>query len=277
MMASTLGSLVSTIGIDKVNMDQKLTLIEEHHGVNGAFMLTTILSNAIKNKQAVLLVLFHNTFEHYHNIGMRVGFNLRSLVENKQVVVMDHVGMLMDEIEDLCGKAEDFFSTKPTLFSTADKSNISQVVQKLSAEFQENYRKAEQFNKSVVVIIDDLSHLLDLGLNQGEALIYFKYIRSSLDEKSHQLYVMIHSYPSESLKNSSNFLINNFKYMAQLIISIEPLKASKWNETNGKLTISWQIESVRKENHWAKATVFLYRLMHFRIHIYPPGAVNTFT
>lgn len=61
----------AALGIDKVDITGKLVVIDERHGSDANFLINTIISSSLEKEKGICLVLFHNTFRHYHNVGKR--------------------------------------------------------------------------------------------------------------------------------------------------------------------------------------------------------------
>lgn len=262
----------NTLGIDRVNMDGKMILIEEQHGTNANFLLNAVLSHALKKSQAVCLVLCHNTFGHYHNVGMRLGYNLLALKEKGQVTVVEPMKIVASNIVDTCKDPTD---KKEIVIPDAISTEHTDIVRKLFTYIKESYDEAAQFKESVVLIIDDINHLLDLGLSVHDTMYFVRYLRSFIASHfSSQLCILTHMYQWDSQTSDADAVANMLNYMAHLCIATKPFKTGHSSDTSGKLIIRWRIDSVRLKYHWPEETTYLFKLSDWQVKIYTPGATS---
>ncbi|XP_011501663.1 PREDICTED: uncharacterized protein LOC105365250 [Ceratosolen solmsi marchali] len=75
----TMEEVRETIDIDKIDLSNNLVFIEEHHNADANFVLHAIISHCRDKNHGICFVLFHNTFSHFYNVGMKLGYNLNQL------------------------------------------------------------------------------------------------------------------------------------------------------------------------------------------------------
>lgn len=264
--------VTSTLGLDKADMRGKMIAIEEQHGSDGTFLISSIISHAIKGHQSVCLVLYHNTFSHYHNIGMRFGYNMMALKEKGQITVVEPMNDIMTNIESMC---ENTLTLSDSILTTSSHESKMFIVYKLFSAIRDKYYQARKYSDSVIIIIDDLSHLFDLGLSLSLVQQFLRYLISilELDPKT-QLCILTHVYQEYSTSCAANILSNSLKHMAHLVVDIEPLQTGHSSDASGRLTINWRLDSIRRQFHWPEKAMYLYKLMDRYVKIYAPGMIG---
>ncbi|XP_011689331.1 PREDICTED: elongator complex protein 6 [Wasmannia auropunctata] len=271
-MASPMAAVCNILGLDRVNMDGKMILIEEQHGTNANFLVNAILSDALKRMDAaVCLVLCHNTFGHYHNIGMRLGYNLFNLKEKGQVTVVEPMKIIASNITDMC---KDFTNRTETIIPDVISTEHVDIAHKLFACVKEKHDEATRFAKSVILIIDDINHLLDLGLSVRDTMYFMRYLRSfiSLYPLS-QLCIFTHVYQENLQTSNADIVANALKHMAHLCVTTQPFKTGHSSDASGKLIVHWKTNSIRSKYHWVEKTVHLFKLSDWQIKICAPGTI----
>lgn len=286
-MVTSMDSICNTIGIDRVDMHGRMVLIEEQHGCDANFLTNALISNALKKDYGICFVLFHNTFSHYHNVGMRSGYNLMALKEKGKVTLVEPMKELMHNINGICTDTGTMDAGNRIFFdlnvkvSDSSKDNRSDgmiVVDNMFKLLRDSYNEAANRNKTILIIIEDISHLSDLGLSLRDSMCYVRYIRSLME--SHpmtQLCITVHTYQNDVQSCIPDFICNNLKYMADLVLIAEPLTTGHSSDASGKVTVCWNVDSVRSEYHWTEKMTYLYKLLDWHVKIFAPGATTFVT
>ena len=245
-------SVSNILGIDKVNMDGKLICIEEQHDTNANFVLSSIISNALKRNHEICFVLFHNTMNHYHNIGMKFGYNLTLLREKGKVTIIEPMKIVAFNLEYIY------------------EQTTNNIVHDIFVIIKTEYDKIVQNNKHVLIIIDDLSHIYNFGCNLKKSMYYMRYLRSLIEcYNISQLCVVTHTYKDEN--SFPNVLAHGLKYIAHLFIKTEPLETGYSSDASGNITIHWKMDDVRIKYNWPKVMKYIYKLSDRQVQIYAPG------
>lgn len=256
----------NVLGIDRITMDGKTILIEERHGTNANFLVNAIVSHALKEQNAaVCLVLCHNTFGHYHNIGMRLGYNLLNLKEKGQVTIVEPMKIIVNSIADMCEN-----STNRTKIIIPDVTSMEHVdiAYRLFVCVKEKYDEAARLTKSVVLIIDDINHLLDLGLGVRDTMYFIRYLRSFvLSCPLSQLCILTHVYQGNLQTSNADIVANTLKYTVHLYVTTQSFKTGHSSDASGKLTVRWRTDSIRSKYHWAEETTHLFKLLDWQVKI----------
>jgi len=266
------------LGIDRVNMNGKTILIKERHGTNANFLVNAILLHALKKMDAaVCLVLCHNTLGHYHNIGMKFGYNLLNLKEKGQVTVVEPMKIIASNITDMY---KGFTNRTETVIPDVNFTGHVDIAHRFFVCVKEKYDEAARFTESVVLIIDDINHLLNLGLSLRDTIYFIRYLRSfiSLYPLS-QLCILAHIY-QENLQtqnaqtSNADIIANALKYMTHLCVTTQPFKTGHSSDASGKLTVYWKTDSIRSKYYWLEKTTHLFKLLDWQVKICAPGAMS---
>lgn len=273
-MASTMERVCNTLGIDRVNMKSKMILFEEQHGTNANFLVNAILSQSLKNGDGICFVLCHNTFGHYHNVGMRLGYNLSALKEKGQVTVAEPMKIVRDNIVDM--QKDSVNKQNLVITELANGEMHTDIAHRLFTYIKEKYDEAMKTNESVVLIVDDISHFLDIGLSTYDVMYFIRYLRSYMtSHPMSQLCVLVHTYEGDLQSLDANIVANGLKHMAHLCVSTERFKSGHSRDASGKLTVSWRINAIKSKFHWTEKRSYLFKLSNWQVEIYPAGAIST--
>nr|XP_034173828.1 elongator complex protein 6 [Osmia lignaria] len=249
-MCSIMDSVLDTLGIDKVNIDRKVILIEEQHYSNANFLLSAIISHALKKDYGICFVLFHSTFNHYHNVGMKFGYNLSLLKEKDKVTFIEPIKINAPDMDNIY------------------KETINKVIDNLFITIKNKYNKMKTDNKPVIIIIDDLSHLYNFGFNLKQCMYYIRCLRSLIEhDDTSELCIMTHAYKHEG----SDTFIDILKYMAHLFVMVEPLKTGHSNDATGIMTVNWRVDSIRRKRNWPEVAKYIYKLSNRQVQIFASG------
>nr|CAD7572761.1 unnamed protein product [Timema californicum] len=150
----------SALGIDLDDISGKLVAIAEHHGSDANFVLSCLIAERIQKKSGICLLALHNTFGHYHNVGMKLGYNLQKLKEKKSVQTIELLKLVSNIHNDSRELKDERFD-----ILAEDKEDITT-------------------NKSVCLVIDDISDLLTWGIPVKEVCSFLQYCRTFLYEVS---------------------------------------------------------------------------------------------
>ncbi|XP_047359649.1 elongator complex protein 6-like [Vespa velutina] len=286
-MVTLMDSICNTIGIDRVDMHGRMVLIEEQHGSDANFLVNALISNALKKDYGICFVLFHNTFSHYHNVSMRSGHNLMTLKEKGKVTLVEPMKELMNNINGIYMDTDTIDVSNRIFFdlnmkvsdnSKDNRLNGMTVVDNMFKLLRDSYNEVANQNKTVLIIIEDISHLSDLGLTLKDSMYYVRYIRSLMESyPMTQLCVTVHTYQNDVQSCTPNFICNNLKYMADLVLIAEPLMTGHSNDASGKITVCWNVDSVRSEYHWTEKMTYLYKLLGWHVKIFALGATTFVT
>ena len=243
-------SVVTALQLDQNPLHNQLVLIEENKTSDGSFLLSTILHHQIKNKNKIVLVLFHNSIGHYHAISQKLGYNLLSLQDSNDLIVIDIPRMIASL------NSEALFSDKP--ISLADLfSEIKTDVSELTK------------SSDVTLIFENVSNLLLMSYELKDVFSFIHNIRILLNEiKNVSVVLLLHN-----ISTSDDYvsLINNLKHVSNPIITLSDLKTGKAIDVTGIFTVKWKEKDFSK---WNEQSEYHYQLLDRNIKVFAPGYKN---
>ncbi|XP_033329194.1 elongator complex protein 6 [Megalopta genalis] len=269
MVDSKMDPVSNILGIDKVNMDGKLILIEERHNSNANFVLNSVILNALSDNNGICFVLFHNTFNHYHNVGMKFGYNLKVLKAEGKVNIIEPMKIIGSNMESR-NNEETCKLHETSIKEISDVTNS--ISDSLFRIIKNEYYEMKKYHKNVIIVIDDMSHLYNLGFTLRESMCYLKLLRSLIEcDNTSQLCVAIHTYDDKLQNCMANIAVPILKYMAHLFVMIDSFETGYSSDVSGKITINWRIDHIRKEHNWSEISRYIYKVSDRQVKIYSPG------
>ncbi|XP_044863826.1 elongator complex protein 6-like [Mauremys mutica] len=163
----------------------KLTLLRDTK-TDGSFLVHHFLSFYLKAGCKVCFVALLQSFSHYNIIAQKLGVSLTAAKERGQLVFL---GGLKSCFDVLFGEEQHVGQTNPLRFVSEDGSNL-----KTMYEFVRTSLMASGSDswKCPVLLVDDLSVLLSLGVRPVDVLDFIHYCRVAVCS---QLKVLLCSVP----------------------------------------------------------------------------------
>jgi hypothetical protein len=259
-------SVCSALGTDKENLVGKLIAVEEHHGSNGNFVLNCLIAEQVHKEGAVCLVALHNSFGHYHNVGTKLGYNLRQLQEKGCVESIEVLKSLNDSLNAV---HED--RAQNVLFG--DEEN---TMRNLFHLIEEKTKKLLQNRKLVSLIIDDLSDLLSLGIPIKEVLSFLQYCRTLLESQSGlSLVVLTHIAEGDE---EQRLLASGLCHVADMIVTICGLKTGQSSDVSGAMNvIHRRLDQPMVVHEWNKQNLYHFKLLDRQVKVFAPGTAPSLT
>ncbi|XP_066262667.1 elongator complex protein 6 [Euwallacea similis] len=200
----------------KVKSDDKIIFIRENSFADSNFVITHLIKQLLYQQCRICFLMMHNSFEHYQNVGKKLGYDLRQTVEMGNVKVFDP---LEDLVENIGQRFED-----------ANNGGILNClfdsIKKEIASFLSNS------NSPIYLVIDDLSHFLDLGAELSEMVQFTNNCINLTGEGN--IFTVINSHVS-----SKNDLVvaNSVQYVCDLFVNVSSLKTGRSTDVTGLMTV----------------------------------------
>ncbi|XP_050299152.1 elongator complex protein 6 [Anthonomus grandis grandis] len=198
-----------------IKPEDKIIFIQENSFADSNFIITHLIKQLLYDKSRACVLTLHNTVEHYQNVGKKLGYDLNQAIQKGEIRIIDP----MEELVANIGlNEEDPRSRLLTCLYAALKTHIEQFLL--------------QKEQPVYLIIDDLSHFLDLGLGIP-AIINFTNLFINLTSDKN-IFAVINSHVSSK---SDLIVADSLHYICDLYISVSPLKTGKSSDVSGLMTI----------------------------------------
>lgn len=228
----------------------KYTFLREDTNVDGSFLISCILGQRLKiQNTSTLLLCLHHTYQHYSNAGIRLGFNLGAAIDKGNL----HV------IEPLNDLAENLFES--TYLHASQETLLNVLWQKLESQITEILSK----KKSLTIIIDDLSTLINLGASELMVLQFCRQLLNTATkvDAAHEISIVT----KLNTANLYEHLCSNLEDLADTEIQINKLKSGNFKEVDGRLIVI-------KANARNTPKSMLYKVNERNVKIFAPGEVG---
>ena len=186
--------------------DSSMVAILEDNSDMGAFVIHHFISRAVKKGEKLLLVGLEQSFGHFHSVGLKLGFNLLKLREQKSVLFYEGLKRAME-----LGLS----SSGPLSGAGGDLDNLE------NNSLEELYKEVVAASASCqMVVIDNLSILHCLGHTPAAVFAFLHNLRLHLTTLGIALVVRLTQLPSHPgwVKISKLATLR-----AGLTIQVEPL------------------------------------------------------
>lgn len=231
-----LNPLLSAI---KLTSNDKIISIREVGLADSNFIITYLIKKIFQSNNKLIFVNFHNTLDHYQLVGKKLGYDLLNKVNDGDAII---VNMLKNIEEEIAKEDSQFFQ------------NSGEFVRKLFSEIEQKTDEILKINNDhTFVVIDDLTHLLDIGVNI-ECIIEFITWCCNLKNNSVSIIINNHVSPYETNDDSlpeDNIIANSLSYISDLEIIVAPLQTGHSKDVSGIINIGRPGETTTKLHYKA--------------------------
>lgn len=225
-----------------IKPDDKTITVIEHELADANFIITHLLKQFLSESKKVCFVIWHNSLGHYQNVMKRLGVDLLKKLEDGEVVVVQGLKRLLDEIVN-DGDVAALRETIAEVFFEEVKKSVGGFVKN---------------NENVYLIVDDYSHLFDLGVGLREVLGFVnKCVNLGNDER---VCVVLGTHVSDK---SDKIVANSLTYASDVTIVVSTLKTGRSRDVTGVIDV------VR--NRVDRVDTFHYQATEKEIRSFCPG------
>jgi hypothetical protein len=191
-----------------------LTLVTSE-SIDGSFFLHHLLSCAIRSKQQIYFFNLSQTWLHYKSIQIKLGNGnqLAEMIDNSKLVNFDLMNAFQENLmnnEYEFGKQNNFIIKMFEQFYSNHLNNL-----------------AERTKEKVMIIIDDLSVLELIGINENFIFEFMQKLNKVADKVNLVIYSQI--------LNSNLNLVNELTHLADSHIQIGSLLTGYSKEIQGQV------------------------------------------
>lgn len=221
--------------------DKTITVIENELA-DANFIITHLLKQILDQSNKVCFVIWHNSLGHYQNVLKRLGVDLLKKIEDGEVMIIQGLKRLFDEI------------VNEGDFATLQESVVDMLyndIKKCVSNFLEN-------NDNVYVIIDDFSHLFDLGVSLQKVLIFVNKCMNLVNEE--RVSVVLGSHVSDK---NDRIIANSLTYTSDVTVVVSTLKTGRSRDVTGVIDVI--------RNRVDKVDTYHYQATEKEIRTFCPG------
>ncbi|XP_004676282.1 PREDICTED: elongator complex protein 6 isoform X1 [Condylura cristata] len=247
---------------DKVEQG-KLTLLCDDK-TDGSFLVHHFLSFYLRANCKVCFVALIQSFSHYNIVGQKLGVSLTAARARGQLVFLEGVRSSLDV----------FFQTQEELhplqfLREASAGNLQPLY-----EFVQKAMKPMDSGEAVwrcpVLLVDDLSVLLSLGVGAVAVLDFIHYCRASVcSELKGNIVALVHD-SGDAEDEESDILLNGLSHQSHLILRAEGLATGFCRDVHGQLRILWR----RPPQHtaqWNRSLTYQYKIQDKSVSFFAKG------
>ncbi|KAG7318036.1 hypothetical protein KOW79_019071 [Hemibagrus wyckioides] len=249
-MFAELNSILNTSPDD---VTQRGFILLSDRKADASFLIHHYLSFYLKAGCRVCFVGLVQSFSHYSAVAQRLGVNLVQAREKGQLVFVEALktsaAVMLNESSDEAAQLFDYLrSPVPELRALFEFVSVSL-----------RQREAEADSSSTpVLIVDDLSVLLSLGVSVGAVLDFTHYCQASICSRlqgSVVTLVRCDDEENEDEDESSSCLLQALSHQCILSLRVEGLQTGYCRDIHGQVEIWWRgsgesVQSQRKIFHY---------------------------
>ncbi|XP_059830389.1 elongator complex protein 6 [Hypanus sabinus] len=233
---------------------------------DGGFLVHHFLSFYLKGGCKVCFLGLLQSFSHYSLVAQKLGVNLSAAREKGQLVFLEglrsSLDLLLDDQQD-----STLHKSSPLQFLSSPNASLRSLYEFVCTSVQKTSENAWKFS---VLIIDDLSVLLSLGVTTKDILNFMHYCRATLCSKLKGNLVAL-AHDTEDLEDEENdFVVKSLSYQSHLILQAEGLATGYCKDIHGELKIIWRsLSPVKAEKNVIKT--FQYKIQDKNVAFFARG------
>ncbi|XP_004283925.2 elongator complex protein 6 [Orcinus orca] len=211
----------------------KLTLLCDAK-TDGSFLVHHFLSFYLKANCKVCFVALIQSFSHYNIVGQKLGVSLTTARECGQLVFLEGLKSAVDV----------FFRPQeephPLQFLREANSGNLQPLYEFVQEALKPVDSGEAAWRCPVLLVDDLSVLLSLGVGAVAVLDFIHYCRATVcREWKGNVVALVHD-SGDAEDEENDILLNGLGHQSHLILRAEGLATGFCKDVHGQLRILWR-------------------------------------
>lgn len=251
-------NVISTLELDKESLDGKVITINENSGCDANFFFSCLMSKQIKEGGGICLVNVHNDFNHFHNIGLKMGYNLKKLKDVGSIYNIDFLQMVSDAISNnIYNKCIDLSSENEST------SSLYKLVDNALSTLHKTH-------KSVCIIIDDVTNFLDLNYTMSDINQFVHKCKSLVSQNNSSLIMGLHT---TSMDNRNYAMIKGFYYISDIVCEVSPLSTGRSVDVSGSFKIirPWINDDLMTLSKNTSMNYYLFKLFDRGVKVFAPG------
>ncbi|XP_027698001.1 elongator complex protein 6 [Vombatus ursinus] len=201
---------------------------------DGSFLVHHFLSFYLKANCKVCFVALLQSFSHYNIVGQKLGVNLIAARDRGQLVFLEG---LKSTVEVLFGSEEQPNTLKFIRESGSDLTSWYELVQKALAPSGDGDAASW---KCPVILVDDLSVLLSLGVQAVAILDFIQFCRVTVCCRLKGNVVALVHDSDRTEDEERTMLTNALGHQSSLILRAEGLATGFCKDVHGQLKILWR-------------------------------------
>ncbi|CAH1956503.1 unnamed protein product [Acanthoscelides obtectus] len=202
----------------QIKPEDQIISIRENANADSNFIITHLIKQFLYEKHKLCLVTFHSNVAHYQSVGKKLGYDLLSAKKNNEVIIIDPINAMVEDV----GKESGYLrEDKDSLL----KSLYLDIKKHLNTLLGNGDHQAN-------LIIDDLSHLVDLGVDVCQMINFTTYCLNLTNND--KISVVLNNHVGNKI---DEIVSNNLQYIANVHIEVSALKTGASLDVTGSFTV----------------------------------------
>ncbi|XP_066101175.1 elongator complex protein 6 isoform X2 [Saccopteryx bilineata] len=241
----------------------KLTLLCDAK-TDGSFLVHHFLSFYLKANCKVCFVALVQSFSHYNIVGQKLGVSLTAARERGQLVFLEGLKSSVD----VFFRAEE--EAHPLHFlREAHAGNLQPLYEFVQAALKPVDREEAAWT-CPVLLVDDLSVLLSLGVGAVAVLDLVHYCRAAVCWKLQGNIVALVHDSGDTEDEENDVLLNGLSHQSHLILRAEGLATGFCRDVHGQLKILWRRPSQPAAQR-ARSLTYQYKIQDKSVSFFAKG------
>lgn len=239
-----LTDIVSALSLNCNSTDQKLIVATKDVKSDLNFIFSEILSYYIKNDFSVILVNLAQSSNHYNHLFLKSGINMRQLRDQQKFFIVD----VLSDIEKVSVCSDPHDNAFGTLFSDPLSPDCLKELY-LSVKKSVDLLKSSDESRRYVILIDEISVLINLGVNLNSIEPFVQYCLSLVSNSPLTPHILFMGAVQELNDVQNAKLLNFLLHLSDVRIQIEGLKTGYSKDAQGKITFYVVNKETCKSHH----------------------------
>ncbi|XP_007534035.2 elongator complex protein 6 isoform X2 [Erinaceus europaeus] len=238
----------------------RLTLLCDAR-TDGSFLVHHFLSFYLRANCKVCFVALIQSFSHYNIVAQKLGVSLTAARDRGQLVFL----------EGLKSSVEVFFQTPeephPLQFLREAKAGNLQPLYEFVRTALTPGDDGEAAWRCPVLLVDDLSVLLSLGLGAVAVLDWMQYCRATVCcQLKGNIVALVHD-REDTEDEENDILLNGLSHQSHLILRTEGLATGFCRDVHGQLQIRWRQPTTQRD----RSLTYQYKIQDKNVSFFAKG------
>ncbi|XP_029444054.1 elongator complex protein 6 isoform X2 [Rhinatrema bivittatum] len=195
---------------------------------DGSFLVHHFLSLYLRAGCKVCFVALVQSFSHYNIIAKKLGVNLTAAKEQGQLIFLEG---LKSSVDMLLGERQKSEQTNPLQFISDTGSDLKVLYDFVRESLMPSSTESW---KCPVLLVDDVSILLSLGVRAIHLLDFLHYCRATIcSQLKGNMVVLVHS-SADSEDEENELVVNYLCHFSNLILWVEGLATGFCKDVHGQ-------------------------------------------
>lgn len=204
---------------------------------DGTFLIHHFISFYLKAGCRVCVLGLVQSFSHYSAVGQRLGVSLPQAREKGQLVFLEGLrGSLDVLLQD--GPIPD--TAQPLGFLRSPVPELRGLFEFVQSSLSSTEEEVAAWGPPVL-IVDDLSVLLSLGVSPGAVLDFVHYCRVAVCSRMQgNMVTLVHSEEEELGDEDSELLLHSLTHQSSLTLQVQGLATGYCRDIHGQMELRWR-------------------------------------